>query len=179
MTTALDAPAVEDGSIIDQPPVEGFPLDKSMWSDGPWQTEPDYEPYSYNGYDCLIMRTTIGTLSGYIAVPSEHPWYTLSAEHVPVLVHGGLEWTGAGNDLFRRASREDVVWFGFSCGHIGDYYPVDELIYKFDPRMDRNEQITRKEQYKTIEYVKFQIKYFCDEAVRAMAWKTASGWKTT
>jgi hypothetical protein len=168
---ALDTPTVQDGALISLLPNDV--IDKTFWGKGPWQYEPDYLAYVCDGYDCLIMRTAVGCLTGYIAIPADHPWYDLEPDEVPVRVHGGLEWKQVGNDHWRRTSREDVVWFGFSCSHIGDYFPVDGMIYEKEAiPVDDSSPFFTKRSYKTIEYVKSHIEVFCHDAQAAQTAKT-------
>lgn len=51
--------------------------DKSEWGRGPWQDEPDKLQWvdQTTGLDCLVVRSNLGALCGYVGVPSEHPWH--------------------------------------------------------------------------------------------------------
>lgn len=166
MSTELEAPAVQDGAVIHRPVVDR--LDKRLWGDGPWQTEPDLLPYEEGGYDCLVMRSTLGNLCGYVAVPAGHPWHDLEPEAVPVRVHGGLEWKMEGNDEWRRASSPDVTWFAFSCSHMGDYFPTDGMIRRLADVDLLTEDLFRPEKnYKTIDYVRADITKIVEAAAAA------------
>lgn len=51
--------------------------DKSSWTDGPWQHEPDKVQWIDAGsdLDCLIVRGPSGALCGYVGVPEGHPLF--------------------------------------------------------------------------------------------------------
>jgi hypothetical protein len=92
-------------------------VDKTSWPDGPWKDEIDKSQWvdPDTGLDCLIVRNPVGSLCGYVGIPSNHPWHgkdynqcTLSppcvneedeycSEHYPAYltrVHGGLTFSG-------------------------------------------------------------------------------------
>ena len=82
-----------------------------------------------NCYPCLIVRhPRSGTLNGYIALSSKHPWSGESYDDIPIETHGGLTygdfWTpGFGRD--GSALPTDVIfWIGFDCNHAFDYAPA-------------------------------------------------------
>ena len=112
-------------------------MDKDRLPKGEWTDEHDLELWTdeHTGYRCLAVRTTMGTLCGYVEVPSDHPWHDISysdclndppcgdgwCSHGPdskVEVHGGLTFAG---------DRDYVVgsgwWFGFDCAHAWDLSP--------------------------------------------------------
>ena len=114
-------------------------MTKDGWPAGPWTNEPDLEVWTDEptGYRCLIHRTSMGNLCGYVEVPDTHPWHGLDysspsdgstpdpdswwANRIDgqVDVHGGLTFAG---------DREQVVgsgwWFGFDCAHASDLVPT-------------------------------------------------------
>lgn len=57
--------------------IEYRTVDKSGWSDGPWQSEPDKRQWQdeETGLPCLIVRGPAGALCGYVGVSPEHPWH--------------------------------------------------------------------------------------------------------
>ncbi len=171
-TSELALLDVQDGGLLTEPP--DVLIDKSGWGDGPWQDEPDYERYVLQGFPCVIMRSIVGMLCGYVAVPSVHPWYRLSPEELPVRVHGGCEFRKYGNDQWLRSEEDDVAWFGFSCSHLGDYLPVDGLVRRelrrADPdkwEMDLVPNHYVEKNYKTIDFVRKEVAKLVAGAVHA------------
>ena len=62
-------------------------IDKSDWGDGKWQEEPDELIWKdeETGLTCIIIRTEIGHLCGYVGVGNDHVWYGKSYdEPVPL-----------------------------------------------------------------------------------------------
>jgi hypothetical protein len=52
-------------------------IDKSGWSRGAWDSEPDLENFTTaNGMAGAIIRVShSGSLCGYVGVPASHPWH--------------------------------------------------------------------------------------------------------
>lgn len=105
-------------------------IDKTGWADGPWMRESDRIELSVNcQYPCLILRSNIGHLCGYVAVDKSHPSFGRAYSDVAVTCHGGLTFGENGKTLPAKwfhskvTKTEDVHWFGFDCGHICDYSP--------------------------------------------------------
>jgi len=96
-------------------------LDRTTWSSGPWDKEPDAVAFQYHGLWCSIARHPLmGTLNGYVRVPAGHPWHGIGYEqlrHV-VDVHGGPTFADCGD-----AGDEDAWYVGFDCGHSFDFMP--------------------------------------------------------
>lgn len=69
-------------------------FDKKQWPVGPWTEEPDKETGETAGLSTVILRTDLGHLCGYVAVPLGHPWHGLHYDHeaIEVSVHGGLTY---------------------------------------------------------------------------------------
>lgn len=95
--------------------IEYRTVDKSTWGRGPWADEPDKIQYQdeATGLPCLIVRSPVGALCGYVGVPEGHPWFGIaynertdrapetddhdwSAERPESVidVHGGLTFSG-------------------------------------------------------------------------------------
>ena len=112
-------------------------MDKAKLPEGEWTDEHDLEFWTDEGtgYRCLVVRTSMGTLCGYVEVPDSHPWHEVEygdcvaqpncgdkwCTHGPgsiVDAHGGLTFSG---------DRDHVVgsgwWFGFDCAHYLDLSP--------------------------------------------------------
>lgn len=67
--------------------------------------------WKYKGLDCAISRGGVA-LCGYVKVPVGHPCEKLWSDDLDVEVHGGVTF---------RGRVKEGSWFGFDCGHAGDY----------------------------------------------------------
>lgn len=142
-------------------------VNKSKWGDGPWQSEPDKMqfPDEATGLPCLIVRNNSGALCGYVGVPEGHPAYKKHYDDVSADVHGGLTFS----DQCRPGKEEEnichipsagesdnVWWLGFDCIHAGDFGPAfDRLMAAVS---GRTPLWGNRETYKTVKYVKREIK---------------------
>ena len=122
--------------------------------EGPWQDEPDKLGWvdSATGLSCLILRARNGTLSGYVAVNTEHPLFGFDYRAVPadlgIQPHGGLNYSAACDEEAdervsvchitkpprervrqprgeqeRPTFNEEQWWFGFACDKSYDLRP--------------------------------------------------------
>ena len=112
-------------------------IDKSEWGEGAWQSEPDKVQWMdpATGLPCLILRhPQHGQLCGYVGVGPDHPMhgagYDLAGD---INVHGGLTFADhcSGDErgichVVDAGEPDNVWWFGFDCGHAGDYSPGHE-----------------------------------------------------
>jgi hypothetical protein len=104
---------------------------RPSWARGPWDTEPDrLEWKTAAGLPALLVRTDMGHLCGYVAVPPGHPLYGKddSADLVgEIPCHGGVTYAsrcaGAICHVPAPGEPDDVWWFGFDCAHCGDLSP--------------------------------------------------------
>ena len=142
-------------------------IDKSAWGDGPWKSEPDRLEFLYRGLPCLITRVWVfGTLNGYVGIPPEHPRAGRGYGSVSVRVHGGLTFSGGGDEpclrLLGSGPREPQWWYlGFDCAHGFDLYPAPLATYtKANSGRDRV--------YRNMEYVISECKNLADQLL-AMA----------
>ena len=78
------------------------PQDRKTWVSGPWDDEPDYLAWQYEGLDCTLRRGLFGAWCGYVDA-SRHAANDYN-------VHGGITFMHAG-----------VI--GFDCAHSTDYMP--------------------------------------------------------
>src|SRR3990170_1427740 len=69
-----------------------------------WETEPDQEEFVHAELPCLILRTPLRHLCGYVGVPPSHPMYQRKYDDINVAVHGGLTFSHLGG--FREIYRE-------------------------------------------------------------------------
>lgn len=114
---------------------------KADWGAGPWQDEPDKKQWSdpATGMACLIVRSPLGALCGYVGVPEGHPLFEVdygdAHERYAISVHGGLTFDGfcqegAEEDgichLVEPGEPDRVWWLGFDCGHFSDLVPSFE-----------------------------------------------------
>lgn len=133
--------------------------------DEPWLREPNYLRWidPATGYRCVIARSALGHLCGYVRVPRGHPLHgaALLAHTVARLqVHGGV--TSAGRLRGRRFKRG--YWLGFDCGHYYDVVPVMEktfpmastLFAKFYPRRA----------YRTVQYVRTECAELAEQIAK-------------
>lgn len=95
------------------------PLDKSSWPRGPWDIEPDLLQFTSFGLPCVIIRTGLGHLCGYVGVLPDHPHATGMRNINDLSVHGGVTWD-------KKGEENDLFWIGFDCGHSGDKSPKME-----------------------------------------------------
>ena len=74
------------------------PPDRHPDGDGPWNNEADKVAWNdqETGLGCIMLRQKNGTISGYVGVPLEHPFFGFEADAVPAdisnTVHGGLTY---------------------------------------------------------------------------------------
>lgn len=105
----------------------------------PWETEPSYLKYrdAATGLLCVIRRTDMGHLCGYVRLPhgrirlQRHTWHwngrNRTAWDMPgqnrIKVHGGITFTS--NSGLRRPTGGtlDGRWVGFDCAHADDLVP--------------------------------------------------------
>jgi len=120
--------------------------------EGPWRDEPDKLSWTdkATGMPCIMLRARLGTLSGYVAVNTEHPLFGFDYRAVPadlgIQPHGGLNYSAAcdeeadervsvchvsGQPRVRQSrdkqehpvSSEELWWFGFACDKSYDLVP--------------------------------------------------------
>lgn len=121
-------------------------INKSSWRDGPWKSEPDKMQWTdeATGYPCLIKRSPIGALCGYVGIEETHPAFGQGYDDVDTDVHGGLTFA----NRYQEGPIEDqpklichipdagephnIWWLGFDCAHTNDLTPrflPDEEIF--------------------------------------------------
>jgi hypothetical protein len=120
---------------------------------GPWISEPSKMQWvdEATGLPCLIVRGGVGSLCGYVGVPSSHPFHKRFYDDVPVDVHGGLTYSDSCQHskdesqgvchIPEPGSSDDVWWFGFDCAHLYDLSPGimrAGLVFKGDVYRDVN-----------------------------------------
>lgn len=124
--------------------------DRHPSADGPWAGEYDKLGWvdEATSLRCIILRQRNGSLSGYVAVPSDHPLYGFDKDAIPsginLTVHGGLTYAAAcekNNDderisichvskFVRRGTKnvfndhEETWWLGFDTDLDCDLVPT-------------------------------------------------------
>lgn len=144
--------------------------DKSQWGEGEWSSEPDKIQYTDpdTGYPCLVVRSPLGALCGYVGVAEGHPFFNYPGsswdddghpENV-LKVHGGITFTGFCQEDDKEhgichipdpGQPDRVFWYGFDCGHYCDLMPTMRT-YPYPYFGDTGAT------YKNVAYVKEQIK---------------------
>jgi len=152
-------------------------IDKRPWGAGPWQDEPDRVEWEHAGLPCLALRNHYGNWCGYAAVPPGHPLHRKPYDEVDVSVHGGLTYASLCADAICHVPKpgepEDVWWFGFDCGHAGDFSPQ---MHAFLSSRGRREQPYDHagavaagrfdvEVYRTLDYVQDETNHLAEQLV--------------
>lgn len=128
-------------------------------NDKPWLNEPDRKHWvdEETGFDCLIVRNSMGALCGYVGVPNNHKFYGIDYDELDLEVHGGLTYSDTcdvGGKICHSHEKgdvianEDVWWLGFDCSHYMDYSPY----YSYNDHRDDVKS------YKDIAYVENECK---------------------
>jgi hypothetical protein len=102
-------------------------VDRTGWPPGPWDNEPDTLVWidDATGLPCLVRRSYLGALCGYVGIPKGHPAFGKGYDDVDVEVHGGLTFA----DELKNSREEypdlvDDLWLlGFDCAHLYDLVP--------------------------------------------------------
>jgi len=98
---------------------------KSTWSKGEWDSEPDRKDFIESGFSCFILRNQMGNWCGYVGVPSNHPAFGKHYDDVNVDVHGGLTYSAKCSGhichIPEKGMPDDVWWLGFDTAHCGDF----------------------------------------------------------
>jgi hypothetical protein len=140
-------------------------VDRSGWASGPWDTEPDRIEWREHGLACLVTRSPLGHLCGYVAVPRGHPWHGVDfgsgrspEEGVSKPeVHGGPTYGAACQGhvchVPEPGEPDDVWWVGFDCAHYGDVSPRMAVMFS-----------DRHGTYRTIAYVRSETSTLAAQA---------------
>jgi hypothetical protein len=91
------------------------------------------------------------SLCGYVGVDREHPLFGVHYDDTPDLyVHGGLTFSGNFPD-------KEEWFFGFDCGHAGDYVPGLFVAYE-QLGLPTEQFIVPGDTYRDIDYVREEVK---------------------
>lgn len=164
-------------------------FDKATWGDGPWTDEPDRVEWTHAGLPCLALRGPHGHWCGYAAVPPGHPLHGKDYDTPDVDVHGGLTYAGKCSGRIchvpQPGESDDVFWFGFDCGHAGDFMPGMAALlrtFKIPDRLNQPYDHAAAlagewwvDKYRTLDYVQAEVNRLAEQlaaVVRADARST-------
>lgn len=144
------------------------------WGCGEWVEESDIATFQYKGYQCKIVRIFIfpsidaclgGHLSGYVLIPTEHPWHGKDYNTIKCLVHGGLTYASETSKKF---------WIGFDCAHWLDVIPATVSIDRHIREKTKKEvpgiekfYSELKETYKNMSFCVEECKNIVNQAIEA------------
>lgn len=136
----------------------------------PWRTEPNRMAWrdAETGLQCLILRSRMGNLCGYVRVPRDHPLhgkhYRQRGIERRISVHGGITFSGClGGRRMKRGH-----WFGFDCAHWRDLVPGLANLF---PSFARDEALI----YRDIDYVRAECASLAAQLAAQLA---ARRWRT-
>lgn len=109
--------------------------ERDGWMRGPWDDEPDALVWfdRRTNYPCFLVRGSLGSLTGYVAVTPEHPafgWGMRDSqpckESDELRVHGGVTFIGYLDEGLYPFAQVPLnwIWFGFDCAHSRDILPA-------------------------------------------------------
>jgi thiol-disulfide isomerase/thioredoxin len=153
--------------------------------DGEWKNEYDKKQWldKRTGLPCLVVRSPVGALCGYVGVTKSHPFFEKNYDDVPNLpVHWGLTFSdkccGIPDNLeevsdylrpkveehgpyafmvchkVEDGEDENVWWFGFDCAHCDDVMPSMVAMMQ---KSGREFGITRYGTYKNVRFVESSV----------------------
>ncbi len=145
-----------------QEDVDSHKVDRSGWTSGPWDLEPDRLDFEHNGIPCLMLRhPTNGNWCGHAAVAAGHPYHGKEYDDVQAEVHGGLTYAnhcgGSICHVPKPGDPDEVYWFGFDCSHCDD----------LSPGMRRYGQLRAYEVYRDMAYVRAEVERLAEQLLVA------------
>ena len=145
-----------------------FPLHKTDWGPGPWLDEPDRVEFRHAGLPCLLNRNRMGTWCGYVAVPPGHALHGKHYNDADVRVHGGLTYadrcSGEICHTPEPGEPDDVRWFGFDCGHGGDFVPaLDTMMRERYGGLPNDATFYEGARYRDLAYVRRQTESLAEQ----------------
>lgn len=75
-----------------------------------------FSDFEESGIRVRVLRGP-ASLCAYVGVPTDHPLVGFRYDDIPLDVHGGLTYAGAG----LIGLGKDLYWFGWDYAHSGDY----------------------------------------------------------
>jgi len=163
--------------------IKNMSEERENWSNGEWNSEPDFFDLSYKKYQCLAKRDQhLGTWEAYILLPKDSK-YRVVDNHQELITHGLLIF----HEDEDQNSSVTCDTIGFSCDvPTKDIYPVamaiinvaHKLIYKehvdkilndMSVRLSNNIELPVKElvkgTYKNVAFVVKELKALVDQLV--------------
>lgn len=127
---------------------------------GPWNDEPDFAEFVFDGFPCVLNRNNMGAWCGYVGVPEGHPWYCVGYDDIGADVHGGLTYaeghvpgTHADSTWEVGGVSQTLWWVGFDCIHSGDLSLSDV------------QSGSRDGEYRTAGYAKIEVMSLAKQAL--------------
>jgi hypothetical protein len=120
--------------------------------------EGDAREFEHAGYHCLIFRNpAAGYLSGFVGIPSTHPYYDVDHDTVEdIEVHGGLQYSGP--QVEHGKERPDHWYLGFDCNQFDDLCLRDLL------QLDAiSFGLKRSASYKSMPYVESEVRRLAEQ----------------
>lgn len=138
-------------------------IDKSKWHKGEWENEPDKIQYTdpATGFPCLIVRTTLGHLCGYVGVNNQHKYFEKGYDEIPVdieLTYSDLCQPSTDENQHTichipgKGETDNIWWLGFDCAHLGEISPGMSFYGN-----ENLGSMCKGEIYKNMNYVKKEI----------------------
>lgn len=139
-------------------------VDKSAWGPGPWQDEPDKEQWSdeATGFACLVLRSEIGSLCGYVGVPEGHPWHGVSCWDLNGLdLRRELTFSGECDEAGPECKtichvapgEPELWWLGFHCAYASDLSPT-LFVLPAGVEIPGSSFLRESQTYRPVSYVK-------------------------
>ncbi len=152
-------------------------INKESWGPGLWQDEPDKEQWAdeETGYACLLKRSRLGALCGYVGVPEGHPWHGKGYDEVEADAHGGLTYASLCQEgpegqtichVSAPGEPEPLWWLGFDCAHCWDLVPAMNADLN-SAGITRGTYAELGETYKPVGYVKEECARLAQQAAAA------------
>jgi hypothetical protein len=138
--------------------VAPWTVDRVGWAAGPWDGEPDYLAWTYRGVHCLIVRSEIGVLCGYVAVAPGHPWHGKGRSEIDARVHDGVSYAKPGDHPVGEGENDSRWWVGFTCCERNDVIP--QVAHLMVMRGGR--------EYRDVAFVRAQVERLADQAIAAV-----------
>lgn len=123
-------------------------LDKTLWGDGPWQSEPDEFSGLYKKHIYYGLRNNQGCWCGYVLISDNNPLLKDcfndegSYMDIAIDVHQGVTYCN-------RKRRKDLdqkkhIWVGFDCCHYDDHWPSTVARNKYLSDVAMNKYLSDK-----------------------------------
>lgn len=112
-----------------------YAVNRSNWSRGEWDEEPDLLRWDTKGLPCALVRNGLGAWCGYVGLAPDHPDHGKRPHELDevVNVYCGVTYADDPTEGIRAACRlrketalPSMFWVGFDCAHGGtDLFPCE------------------------------------------------------